>query len=314
MTSLVTGAAGFIGSHLCRKLLELGYDVIGLDSFTDFYPRWMKDKNISPLQSHPRFRLIDEDINTVRLDPLIKEADIIFHLAAQAGVRTSWGNNFSVYTDNNIIATQNLLEAVKNQRIEKFVYASSSSVYGMTPYLPMTESASLHPYSPYGVSKLAGENLCQLYHMNYRIPVVCLRFFTVFGPGQRPDMAFHRFLKAMWEDKPLPLFGDGLQTRDFTYIDDIIKANLLALDRGKDGEVYNIGGGNRKKLKDLFPLLERITGKKIQLQNRGEQKGDVSHTYADISKAKKDLDYSPAVPLEEGLQRQWEWIENLYDQ
>lgn len=314
MKCLVTGAAGFIGSHLCRRLLDLDFSVTGLDSFTDFYPKWIKEKNIEPLRKEPRFLFIDGDINRLELGHLVTDKDFIFHLAAQAGVRTSWGDNFSIYTENNIIATQRLLEAVKEKGIKKFIYASSSSVYGLSPQLPMTEEAPLFPFSPYGVTKLAGEHLCQLYHLNFGIPVVSLRFFTVYGPGQRPDMAFHRFFRAISQNKQVLLFGDGQQTRDFTFIDDIIEANLQALDKGKDGEIYNIGGGCRKKLMDVFTLLQNVTGRKIHFRSGEEQKGDVFHTYADIQKAGKELDYSPKTPLEEGLRREWEWIKNVYTQ
>ena len=312
MNCLVTGAAGFIGSHLCQRLLNKGHSVTGIDSFADFYPKWIKDKNLLPIQDDVQFRLIDKNINDIDLDPLISEADCIFHLAAQAGVRTSWGDNFAIYTENNILATQKLLEAAKGQQIDKFIYASSSSVYGLCPQLPMTETSPLLPFSPYGVSKLAGEHLGQLYCMNFGVPVVSLRFFTVYGPGQRPDMAFHRFMKAIIEDKPLPLFGDGQQTRDFTYYTDILDAILLALVKGKDGEVYNIGGGNQRKILDIFSLLEKVTRKKVRPQKEEKQKGDVFHTHADIRKAQKDLGYSPATPLEEGLEREWTWIQNLY--
>lgn len=312
MNCLVTGAAGFLGSHLCRRILDLGYSVTGLDSFTDFYPRWIKEKNLQPLQGNPRFLLITGDINRIELGHLVKDKDFVFHLAAQAGVRTSWGDDFSHYTENNIMATQRLLEAVKGEKIKKMIYASSSSVYGLSPRLPMTEEAPLHPFSPYGVSKLAGENLCRLYFFNFGIPVVSLRFFTVYGPGQRPDMAFHRFLKAIHFKKTVPLFGDGQQTRDFTYVDDTIDATLQAMDMGTEGEVYNIGGGSQKKLMDVITLLEKITRKKICIQKREGQKGDVVHTCADIQKAKKDLDYSPKTPLEAGLRREWEWIQNVY--
>jgi UDP-glucose 4-epimerase len=312
MNCLVTGAAGFIGSHLCKRLLKEGFSVTGIDSFNDYYSRWMKDKNILPIKNHSQFHLISENLNDVDLSSLLPDVDYIFHLAAQAGVRSSWGKNFSVYTENNISATQKLLEAAKNSSIKKLIYASSSSVYGLSPELPMIESSPLLPYSPYGVTKLAAENLCQLYFKNYDVPSISLRFFTVYGPGQRPDMAFHIFLKAINENKPIPLYGDGKQTRDFTYIDDIVNANIHSLEKGQAGEIYNVGGGNRLEMNAIFPMLEKITEKKVTFQHFDRQRGDVFHTYADIDKAKEDLGFSPEIPLEEGLSHEWEWIRKLY--
>jgi len=314
MKCIVTGAAGFIGSHLSRRLLDEGFSVTGIDSYSDYYPRWIKEKNISSLFDRKDFQFIAGDINSLNLTGILKQSDIIYHLAAQAGVRASWGRSFSIYTKNNIEATQRLLEATKNLRIKKFIFASSSSVYGYSPELPMSETSLLFPYSPYGVTKLAAENLCFLYHKNYGVPTVSLRFFTVYGPGQRPDMAFHKFLKCVMEGKPLPIFGDGKQTRDFTYISDIIDANVACIDFGKPGEIYNIGGGNRKKLKDLFPILEDICKKKIPLQWENKQKGDVPHTLASIRKAQEDLDYSPGTDIREGLAKEWTWIQSLYAQ
>ncbi|MFC2167153.1 NAD-dependent epimerase/dehydratase family protein, partial [Acidobacteriota bacterium] len=312
MNCLVTGVAGFIGSHLCQRLLKEGFSVIGIDSFNDYYSRWIKDKNILPIKNHGQFQLISDNLNNIELRSLLKDVDYIFHIAAQAGVRPSWGKNFSVYTENNISATQKLLEAAKDSNIKKLIYASSSSVYGLCPELPMSESSPLLPFSPYGVTKLAAENLCQLYFKNFNVPSVSLRYFTVYGPGQRPDMAFHIFLKSIHENKPIPLYGDGKQTRDFTYIDDIIDANVLSMDKGKAGEIYNVGGGNQREMNAIFPVLENITGKKVLIQHFDQQRGDVFHTYADIDKAKKDLEFSPKIPLEEGLNHEWEWIQKLY--
>jgi UDP-glucose 4-epimerase len=312
MNCLVTGAAGFIGSHLSLRLLQEGFKVTGIDSFNDFYPKWIKERNIQPLQNHDKFRLTTADINDIDLNTLLKDTPYIFHLAAQAGVRTSWGENFTVYTENNISATQKLLEAAKESRVKKFIFASSSSVYGLCPELPMTETSPLLPFSPYGVSKLAAEHLCQLYFKNFGVPAISLRFFTVYGPGQRPDMAFHKFLKAATEDTSVSVFGDGRQTRDFTYISDIVDATFQCLDYGKVGEIYNVGGGNQKELKDVFPILENITGRDVKIHWEERQKGDVFHTLADIRKARKDLDYSPQTPLEEGLSQEWTWIQNLY--
>ncbi|MFP4082925.1 MAG: NAD-dependent epimerase/dehydratase family protein [Candidatus Aminicenantes bacterium] len=312
MICLVTGAAGFIGSHLSWRLLKEGYQVKGVDSFTDFYPRWIKEKNLRPLLKHERFDFAPEDLNQLDLRKFLKKIDSIFHLAAQAGVRTSWGKNFSVYTQNNIQATQRLLEAAKENSIEKFVYASSSSVYGSCPHLPMSETSPVYPFSPYGVTKLAAEHLCSLYFKNYGVPCVALRLFTVYGPRQRPDMAFHKFLKAIAEDKPISIFGDGSQTRDFTYIDDVIEAHFSALRKAKNGETYNIGGGNRKKLQEIIPMLEDICKKEIHIKWEEKQKGDVLHTFADVSKARRDLNFSPSINLLDGLREEWNWMHHLY--
>ncbi|MFB0566863.1 MAG: NAD-dependent epimerase/dehydratase family protein [Candidatus Aminicenantaceae bacterium] len=312
MICLVTGAAGFIASHLCKRLLKEGFSVIGVDSFTDFYPEWIKKKNIEQLGKEKDFEFITEDLENLDLKKLLKQSDNVFHLAAQPGVRTSWGQNFSVYIKNNIQVTQKLLEVAKEIPLNKFIYASSSSVYGLCHDLPMTEESHLHPISPYGVTKLAAEQLCSLYFKNYAVPTISLRFFTVYGLGQRPDMAFHKFFKAIIEGKEIMVYGDGKQTRDFTYIDDIIEANLAALNRGKIGEVYNIGGGNQEKLEDIFPLLEEVCQKKINIKKIEWQKGDVRHTYADIGKAQKDLNYFPQTYLKEGLKEEWIWIQYLY--
>lgn len=312
MNCFVTGAAGFIGSHLCRRLLKEGYTVLGVDSFTDYYPRWIKEQNVKSLKKEKNFQFIEEDLNELDLKNTVSKVDCVFHLAAQAGVRMSWGENFSIYSKNNIEATQKLLEASRDSRLTKFIYASSSSVYGKCPDLPMSETSPLFPFSPYGVTKLAAEHLCFLYHTNYGTPVVSLRFFTVYGPGQRPDMAFHKFFKCISEDKNISIYGDGNQTRDFTYIDDIIEANHASIDKGKAGEIYNIGGGNRNKLNDIIPLLEEICRKKIKLSYQEEHKGDVPHTYASVEKARADIDYSPQTHLQDGLKEEWAWIQKLY--
>lgn len=312
MNCLVTGAAGFIGSHLCRRLLKEDYRVLGVDSFSDFYPRWIKEKNIESLRKEKNFEFIEKDLNDLDLKDMLINIEYIFHLAAQAGVRASWGENFSVYSQNNIEVTQKLLEASRDSRIKKFIYASSSSVYGFCPELPMAETSPLYPFSPYGVTKLAAEHLCLLYSKNYGVPTISLRFFTVYGPGQRPDMAFHVFLKSIAGDKEISIFGDGGQTRDFTYIDDIVEATHASMEKGKVGEIYNIGGGSRTKLEDTFPILEEICGKKIKVKNQDIQKGDVPHTFARIEKAGKDLDYSPQTRLLDGLKEEWTWIQKLY--
>jgi len=312
MTVLVTGAAGFIGAHLCRRLLREGYEVIGVDNYADFYPRWIKEANVAPMLRSKKFKLIVRDLTTLPLKTLLKSVDSVFHLAAQAGVRASWGTHFLVYLKNNIQATQKLLEAAKEASLSRIIYASSSSVYGLTPDLPMSETSRLYPLSPYGVTKLAAEQLCFLYFKNYGVPTVALRFFSVYGPGQRPDMAFHKFFRAILEGREIAVYGDGRQTRDFTYVDDIVEANLAALKRGKIGQVYNIGGGHREELARLFPHFETICGKPVRIRWLERQKGDVLHTWADIAKARQELGFRPRTEVRAGLQQEWEWILRLY--
>ncbi len=244
------------------------------------------------------------------LGVLLTGATHVFHLAAQAGVRKSWGRDFDVYTRNNVEATQRLLEALVGTSVERLVYASSSSVYGDAVPLPMREDAHLQPLSPYGVSKLAAEHLAHLYWANYGVPAVSLRYFTVYGPRQRPDMGFHRFLRAVDEGRPITVYGDGEQTRDFTYVADAVEATIAAGLKGAPGGIYNIGGGSRVTLKRVFDLIARVTGRPVTLRREGEQKGDMRHTYADTSRARRDLGFAPLVGLEEGLAAEYRWLQN----
>jgi nucleoside-diphosphate-sugar epimerase len=234
------------------------------------------------------------------------KVDYVFHEAAQAGVRASWGKSFEIYTRNNIEATQKLLEFYKNKRIKKFVFASSSSVYGDAE-LPMKEDSLLKPVSPYGVTKLAGENLCYLYWKNYGVPIVSLRYFTVYGLRQRPDMAIHKFVKAILDDEEILVFGDGTQTRDFTYINDVIEANILAAANGIKGEVFNVGGGSRISVNELIKKIEETTVKKAKINYIEKQKGDVQDTLADTGKISNELNWKPEVKIEEGLKKFVEW-------
>ena len=308
MKALVTGVAGFIGSTLTEHLLHEGWDVVGLDCFTDYYPRAIKERNLTTALAHKRFRLHEVDLQSADLDALLADRSHVFHLAAQAGVRKSWGQDFAVYTRNNIDATQRLLEATVRRPIERLVYASSSSVYGDDVQLPMRETDLPQPVSPYGVSKLAAEQLCQLYHVNYGVPAVSLRYFTVYGPRQRPDMGFHRFLRAAIKGDPLTLYGDGEQTRDFTYVSDIVAATTAAASRGVPGRVYNIGGGSRVSLIQVLAILAKVIGHEPRVVRDGTQKGDMRHTFADTSRARADLGFAPRVGLDEGLEAEYAWL------
>lgn len=307
MKAFVTGCAGFIGSHLTDRLLTMGYEVTGIDCFRDYYARDIKENNLKDALNSERFTFIEEDLLNLSVYP---DVDYVFHSAAQAGVRASWGDSFSVYTRDNVEATQNLLEYYKDTELKRFVYASSSSVYGDAVALPMKETARVQPVSPYGVTKLAAEHLCHLYWVNYRVPTVSLRYFTVYGPRQRPDMGINKFVKAVLNGDEIQIYGDGTQTRDFTFVSDIVNANMLAsqapLENGA-GETFNIGGGNRISVTDLIALIAEISGKEAHVRYIEKQKGDVNDTWADVSKAESNLGWKAETKIKDGLERYIEW-------
>jgi nucleoside-diphosphate-sugar epimerase len=308
MKALVTGAAGFIGSHLTAALLDRGAAVVGIDCFTDYYPRAAKEKNLEENALREKFRFVEHSIAEADFATLLDGVTHVFHLAAQAGVRKSWGKDFKTYTVNNVDATQALLEACVGRPIERFVYASSSSVYGDAVAIPMREDALPQPLSPYGVTKLAAEHLCMLYHANHRVQACAMRYFTVYGPRQRPDMAFHRFIKAALREEPISLYGDGGQTRDFTFVGDAVAATIAGAERGVPGRAYNIGGGSRVSMNDVLKIIERITGHPLRINREAAQKGDMRDTYADTARARQDLGFAPGVSLEEGIQAEYRWL------
>jgi UDP-glucose 4-epimerase len=308
MKALVTGAAGFIGSHLTAALLDKGASVVGLDCFTDYYPRALKERNLEENRLRQGFRFAETTIQNADLPALLDGVTHLFHLAAQAGVRKSWGKDFQTYTTNNVEASQVLLEACVGRPLTRFVYASSSSVYGDRAAIPMREDALPQPLSPYGVTKLAAEQLCYLYHVNHGVPTAALRYFTVYGPRQRPDMAFNRFLRAALKDETITLYGDGGQTRDFTFVADAVAATIAAGERGVPGTVYNVGGGARVSMNDVLTIIERIAGHPLKVTREDAQKGDMRDTYADTSLARKDLGFVPTVSLEEGIQAEYRWL------
>ncbi len=305
--AIVTGAAGFIGSHLCESLLNLGYQVDGIDSFTDYYDPALKESNICHLKEQNAFRLHRADLNDIPLEPLLDGTDIVFHQAAQAGVRSSWGDEFDRYTRWNIMATQRLLEKVRQYPVRRVVIASSSSVYGDTTDLPVTEQSATWPHSPYGVTKLAAEHLGRLYRRNFGVPTVALRYFTVYGPRQRPDMAFRRLIEAAERGLQFGIYGTGEQSRDFTYVQDTVDANLLAASAEDPSAVYNVGGGARISLNESIELIESITGHEIKVERTARQKGDVRDTWADTSRAEQELGFRPKIAIREGLERMVEW-------
>lgn len=309
--AIVTGCAGFIGSALSKRLLGEGYDVIGVDCFTNNYNPLLKKKNIEELVKSPHFTLIAKNIIEIDWSTLLSDVAYVFHQAAVPGVRNSWGKNFEEYVRNNIMATQVLLEAAKDCELQKFVFASSSSVYGLT-LGNTSETIIPRPISPYGVTKLASEQLCHLYASNYGVPTISLRYFTVYGPGQRPDMAFHKFILSILKNEPILLYGDGLQTRDFTYVEDVVEANLLALNIPGDGGMYNIGGRSPIILLDVIEQIARMTGTEPKMSYIDKQAGDPPHTWANIQKAEQILGYFPKYTLAEGLAHEIDFIRKLY--
>ncbi len=314
MKYLVTGCAGFIGSHLTEALLARGEDVLGIDAFIPFYALGLKRQNLARVLAHPRFQLIEADLAAVDLKPILDGVDVIFHLAGQPGVRDSWGAMFDAYARNNVIATERLLHAAVGSGVQRFVFSGSSSVYGDSPAIPWSEDTCPQPRSPYAITKLAAEHLCRSYHLDFGVPTVVVRYFTVYGPRQRPDMAFHKFLKAALNDDPIPLYGNGRQTRDFTYVSDIVAGTLAAADASDEvvGQTFNLGGGSRISLTALLELLTEVVGKPVTIQRLGRQAGDVRHTWADIERAQQMLGYHPRVTLRDGLTQEYAWIKQLY--
>lgn len=311
MKALVTGGAGFVGSHLSERLLSQGAEVVAVDCFTDYYARAIKERNLQAVRGQAGYRFVEADLNALDLREALAGTTHVFHLAAQAGVRKSWGRDFATYTTLNVNATQRLLEACVGLPIERLVYASSSSVYGDEVEMPMREDAMVQPVSPYGVTKLAAEHLCHLYHVNYGVPAVSLRYFTVYGPRQRPDMGFNRFFTALLDGTPVTQYGDGLQTRDFTFVADIVTATAAAGVRGVPGRVYNIGGGSRVSLRDVFEMIARVSGRRLTIDHQPAQKGDMRDTYAETSRARVDLGFRPSVDLETGLRAMFTWMEAI---
>ncbi|MDR3585592.1 MAG: NAD-dependent epimerase/dehydratase family protein [Desulfosporosinus sp.] len=305
MKILVTGAAGFIGSYLCERLLEKeDIKVIGLDGFINPALILTKQRNLKLLLSNPRFQFHQVDLRQADLRRLLDGVEVVYHLAAMPGVRTSWGTDFKSYVDHNILATQMLLEAARGCPLKKFIYISTSSVYG-EKIGKVTEDSIPTPLSPYGVSKLTGEYLCKVYQVSYGIPIVILRYFTLFGPRQRSDMAFHRFIKGILQGEPIQIFGDGKQTRDFTFIRDCVEATVAALyAEGVIGETINIGGRERASILEVITMLEDLLKKKATIEFTERLKGDPLDTWADISKAKSLLNYNPTSSLKSGLEQQ----------
>jgi nucleoside-diphosphate-sugar epimerase len=305
---VVTGVAGFIGSHLSERLLAAGHDVVGIDCFADYYERARKEQNLDKSRSHERFHFEAADLVDADLAPLLDGADVVYHLAGQPGVRPSWGNQFDRYVRDNVIATQRLLEALKDAPIKRFVFAGSSSVYGDAEKFPTKETALPRPLSPYGVTKLAAEHLTNLYTRNFGIPAVSVRYFTVYGPRQRPDMAFSRFMQAMTAGEDIEVFGDGEQTREFTYVSDAVDGTIKASTADVVGQIFNLGGGSRVTVNQVLATLEEISGLSIRRQNLPAAPGDPRHTGASINLARERLGWEPRVSLAEGLAKQWEWF------
>jgi UDP-glucuronate 4-epimerase len=306
---LVTGCAGFIGSHVTDALLADGYEVVGVDCFNDNYPAADKRANLARACDHDRFALHRVDLATADLRDLVDGCDVVMHLAAEPGVRSSWGRRFDHFVRNNVEATQRLLEALRPAPSKRLVYASSSSVYGESEQLPTREDAPPRPLPPYGVTKLAGEQLCRVYHVNHGIETVALRFFTVYGPRQRPDMAFRRFCEAAARGGAIELFGDGGQSRDFTFVSDVVAAvRAAASASGVAGQAYNFGGGNPVSVNAALERLAAIAGRPLDVSRNGRESGDVLHTAADPARARHDLGFAPATDLASGLQAEFEWV------
>lgn len=302
---LVTGCAGFVGSHLAEALLERNHEVVGIDAFTDYYARSLKEANLERARARPGFTFAARNLADGGLEPLLEGVDGVFHLAAQPGVRGSWGDTFEIYVRENILATQRLFEAAARAKV-RVVMASSSSVYGNAEEYPTREDTSPRPVSPYGVSKLACESLAQTYSECFGLEVVALRYFTVYGPRQRPDMAFSRIISALLGGEPFRVFGTGEQSRDFTYVGDAVAATVAAMNGRQGSAVYNVGGGSETSLGEVVALCERLAGRRLELRHEPAATGDVRRTAADTGLIRAELGWTPQTALEEGLEAQLE--------
>jgi len=305
---VVTGAAGFIGSHLCDRLLADGHEVVGIDSFTDYYARDLKEANLEAARKHSNFKIVEADLVTAGLSQALGGASVVFHLAGQPGVRPSWGSMFDPYVQANIVGTQRLLETLREIPIKRLVFASSSSIYGDAEMFPTKETALPRPVSPYGMTKLAAEHLAFVYMRNFQIPVTTLRYFTVYGPRQRPDMAFCRFMEALVESQEIGIFGDGEQTREFTYVSDAVDGTVKAAAADVAGQIINLGGGSRVPVNRVLDTLEEISHIKARRKYLPVAPGDPRHTGASINLARERLGWEPRVSLRDGLTRQWRWF------
>jgi nucleoside-diphosphate-sugar epimerase len=306
MRVLITGAAGFIGSHLTEACLARGWDVVAVDSLTTYYSPAAKVRNAEAFRDHPRCDYHEQDVLDLDLPAILADTDVVFHLAAQAGVRASWGQSFDVYTQLNVTVLQRLLEAAREADLRKFVFVSSSSVYGDAETLPTSEDQILRPVSPYGATKALGEHLSYLYFRSFGVPVVSLRYFTVFGPRQRPDMAFHRAIEAALHNREFRLFGDGKQTRDFTYVADTVEGTIGAGLDGVAGQTYNLGGGGRISMLEVLETIRDEAGG-LQVTHEESQRGDARDTAADFSRAAADFGYAPRFDVVRGLREQIAW-------
>jgi nucleoside-diphosphate-sugar epimerase len=303
MKCLVTGAAGFIGSHLCERLLQDGHEVVGIDAFIPYYPRPIKERNLETARSWHSFTFHELDLRGDRLDAAVEGVQVVFHLAAMAGLVKSW-TDFDLYASCNLAATQRLLEAVARSGVERFIYASTSSIYGR--YASGDETMPARPSSPYGVTKLAGENLCRAYAEERGLPLVVLRYFSVYGPRQRPDMGYHLFIRALLDGTPITVYGDGSQVRGNTYISDCVAATVAA-SRAIPGETFNLGGGETASVVEILARLERITGRRALIRHAAGRPGDQRFTSADTGKLQRHLGWQPRVGLDEGLALQVAW-------
>jgi len=304
MRCLVTGAAGFIGSHVSERLIDEGHEVTGLDAFVPYYPRAIKERNLLRLEKHAAFQFHEADLRTAELKPYLEGVDTVFHLAAMPGLAASW-TSFDEYMTCNLLATKRLLDVARSGAVQKFVLASTSSVYGRDAL--GNEDQLPRPISPYGVTKLAAEQLALAHQDVFGLPVIVLRYFSVYGPRQRPDMGYNIFIRHMLLDEPIIVFGDGEQTRGNTYISDCVDATLLAAQRGQISQIYNIGGGEARSLNWIIATLEDLIARPAKIEHQPPRVGDQTHTMADIGKARRDLGYQPRVRLRDGLAAQVAW-------